>query len=47
MYLSRLFTLFTMFSKRNIMSYSTIKTNMSLVDNDKRMRTERVYDSDT
>ena len=36
-----------MFSKRNIMSYSTIKTNMSLVDNDKRMRTERVYDSDT
>lgn len=47
MYLSRLFTLFSMYTKRNILAYSTISTDMYLVDPIiKRMRTERIYDAD-
>jgi hypothetical protein len=45
MYLSRLFTLFSMYTKKNIISYSTIKTNMKLFG-EPRMRIERTYDID-
>lgn len=46
MYLSRLFTLFSMYTKRNILAYSTISTDMYLIENEPRMRTERIYDVD-
>jgi len=46
MYLSRLFTLFSMYTKRNILAYSTISTDMYLIENEPRMRTERIYDAD-
>lgn len=45
MYLNRLFSLFTLFSKRNILSYTTINTNMKEYG-EHRMKIERIYDSD-
>ena len=50
MYLSRLFNDFTSFAKRNIISYSTIATDMTVEDgtpDKRRMRVIRDYDKDT
>lgn len=46
MYLTRICDLFSIYGKRNILSYATISTDMG-EDPDRRMRTERLYDTDT